>query len=115
MRLAVADDARVTMDDTRVVQLFENLARNAREHAGEDVTVRVGLLDEGFYVEDDGPGIDLDECSDVLESGFTTSEDGTGFGLAIVTQTAEAHGWTVSVCDGTDGGARFEFRDAEVV
>jgi len=115
MRLAVADDARVMMDDTRVVQLFENLARNAREHAGEDVTMRVGLLDEGFYVEDDGPGIDLDECSDVLESGFTTSEDGTGFGLAIVTQIAEAHGWTVSVCDGTDGGARFEFRDAEVV
>jgi signal transduction histidine kinase len=37
-------------------------------------------------------------------------EDGTGFGLAIVEQIAHAHGWSVSVTDGRDGGARFEFR-----
>lgn len=28
-------------------------------------------------------------------------------GLAIVGRIAEAHGWEVSVADGTDGGARF--------
>jgi signal transduction histidine kinase len=113
MQLSVADDAQLMMDDTRVVELFENLFRNAREHAGADATVRVGLLSDGFYVEDDGPGIPPDEQEDVLKSGFTTSKDGTGFGLAIVTQIADAHDWAVSVTDGSDGGARFEFRDVD--
>jgi len=39
----------------------------------------------------------------------TTSSDGTGFGLAIVAGIAEAHGWEITVTDGRQGGARFEF------
>ena len=115
MQLDVAADAQCMMDDTRVVELFENLFRNAREHAGEAATVRVGPLSDGFYVEDDGPGIPADERDKVLKSGFTTSKDGTGFGLAIVTQIADAHGWRVSIAEGSDGGARFEFSDVEQV
>ena len=82
------------------------------EHAGRDLTVRVTPLDfsAGFAVEDDGPGIPEDERADAFERGFTTAEEGTGFGLAIVEQIAHAHDWTVSVTEGRDGGARFEFR-----
>ena len=74
------------------------------------VTVTVGPLadDGGFYVEDDGPGIPEEIRDGIFESGYTTSERGTGFGLAIVEDIAEAHGWTVSVQDGRTGGARFE-------
>jgi signal transduction histidine kinase len=64
----------------------------------------------GFAVADDGPGIPEDERDDVFDHGFTTAEDGTGFGLAIVERIAQAHGWSVSVTEGRDGGARFEFR-----
>ncbi|MFP9193907.1 sensor histidine kinase [Natrialbaceae archaeon A-CW1-1] len=46
---------RINTDPFRLQQLLANLFRNAIEHAGSDVTVCVGLLDEGFYVEDDGP------------------------------------------------------------
>ncbi|MFD1586770.1 PAS domain S-box protein [Halorientalis brevis] len=113
MQLDVVDDDQLMMDDGRVVQLFENLFRNAREHGGADATVRVGTLPDGFYVEDTGPGIPPDKRDAVLKSGFTTSKDGTGFGLAIVTQIADAHDWTVSITDGSDGGARFEFRDVD--
>jgi signal transduction histidine kinase len=67
----------------------------------------------GFAVEDDGPGIPEAERDDVFERGFTTAEDGTGFGLAIVERIADAHGWSVSVTDGRDGGARFEFHTDE--
>ena len=73
------------------------------------VRVRVGRTDEGFYVADDGSGIDPEQRDAVFEPGHTTAPDGTGFGLAIVERIAEAHEWTVSVTEGREGGARFEF------
>ncbi|WP_336337959.1 PAS domain S-box protein [Haloarcula brevis] len=102
-------DRSIRADESRLRQLFENLVRNAVEHGGDDVTVTVGDLDGGFYVADDGPGIPGPDRGDVFEAGYTTAADGTGFGLSIVKQVADAHGWTVRVVDGPDGGARFEF------
>ncbi|MFB6120899.1 MAG: ATP-binding protein [Halobacteriaceae archaeon] len=108
--LEVAGDQTFEADPDRLQQLFENLFRNAVEHGGPDVTVRVGPLsgEPGFYVEDDGPGIPPEEREEVLESGFTTSEDGTGFGLAIVAEIARAHGWEIRVTESEWGGARFD-------
>jgi PAS domain S-box-containing protein len=103
------DLGRVRADPGRLTQLFENLCRNAVEHAGPDVTVRVGTTADGFFLEDDGPGIPPERRDDVLEYGVTDSDGGTGIGLAIVSEIAEAHGWTVTVADSDDGGARFEF------
>ena len=74
------------------------------------VHVRVTRTDDGFAVADDGPGIDPDQREAVFEPGHTTAPGGTGFGLAIVDRIAEAHGWTVSVTESREGGARFEFR-----
>ncbi|QCC51970.1 PAS domain-containing protein [Halapricum salinum] len=111
--LTVADGIpTVTGDAGRLTQLFENLFRNAIEHGGADVTVTVGGLDgdDGFYVEDTGSGIPQEKQDDVFKHGVTSSEGGTGFGLSIVADIAKAHGWTVSVTDGSNGGARFEFK-----
>ena len=113
------DGCAVAVDEARAMELFENLFINAIEHAGDDVTVRVGALPcaagdpPGFYVEDDGTGIPEEEREEVFESGYTTDEAGTGLGLAIVKRIAEAHGWTIEVTDGEDGGARFEFSFGE--
>ena len=99
-------------DPDRLATLFENLFRNAAEHATDDdapASVRVGRSERGFYVEDDGPGIPEGERESVFEWGVTSADDGTGFGLAIVGIIAEVHGWAVTVCEGADGGARFEF------
>ena len=38
-------------------RIFENVFANALAHGGTGVTVRVERLDDGFAVEDDGPGI----------------------------------------------------------
>jgi signal transduction histidine kinase len=112
--LVVDDDLTFAVDPDRLQQLFENLFRNAIEHGGDDVTIRVGAIENnGFYVEDDGPGIPEEKREDVFDSGFTTNRDGTGFGLAIVKEIVEAHGWTVSVADSDEGGARFEVTDIE--
>jgi PAS domain S-box-containing protein len=140
--LQVETDEHVHADEERLQALFENLVRNAVEHgstgsqnssssgdavehAGPDVTLRVGVLGEagetatdatettGFYVADDGPGIPPEDRQQVFEAGYSTSEDGTGFGLNIVREIAEAHGWTAAVTESDGGGAGFVFTGVE--
>ncbi|MCO8267678.1 PAS domain S-box protein [Haloferax sp. AB510] len=100
--------ATVIADRSRLQQLVENLIRNSIEHGGEGVAVTVGEFPGEFYVEDDGVGIPVERRDTIFEAGHTTSRTGTGFGLAIVKQVAEAHGWSVSVTESDTGGARFE-------
>ncbi len=106
--LKIDSSVQLKADRSRLIQVFENLYRNAIECAGENVTIRVGTFENGFYIEDSGPGIPEDRRSDIFEIGYTTCEDGTGFGLAIAKRIIEAHGWEIDVTTGTDGGARFE-------
>lgn len=113
--LRTPDDLTIRGDRSRLAQLLENLIRNAVEHGGDDVTVTVGELTDGFYFEDDGPGIPEDERDDVVDAGYSTAEDGTGFGLSIVNQIVEAHGWEIRVTEGIDGGARFEITGVKFI
>ncbi len=129
----------VSADPDRLQRILENLFRNSFDHAGGDsqpsledpveaeaqlpdgsgqttenvdVNVSVGPLsgeETGFYVEDDGPGIPPEDRDEVFEAGVSGAEMGSGLGLAIVRRVAEAHGWSVSVTEGSEGGARFEF------
>ena len=128
-RLEKHGTATVEANAERLRAVFENLFRNSVEHgptssrpgadsAGEDdrhagdaasITISIGTTENGFYVADNGVGIPPEERDDVFERGYTTSDTGTGFGLAIVTEVAQAHGWSVSVTESEDGGARFEF------
>jgi signal transduction histidine kinase len=102
----------VPADSERLEALLSNLFRNAIEHGGREVTVEVGGLEDtsGFYVADDGSGFDDADPEQLFDYGYTTNESGTGFGLSIVAEIAEAHGWKVQVADSADCGARFEFR-----
>jgi PAS domain S-box-containing protein len=113
--IVVEEDCAFRADPDRLPQLFANLFGNAVDHAEPAVTIRVGALPDGdgFYVADDGPGIPRDDRDDVFRSGFSTDPDGTGYGLAIVDEIADAHGWNVGVIDAQSGGARFEVTGVE--
>ncbi|TKX62235.1 PAS domain S-box protein [Halorubrum sp. ASP1] len=111
--LSVETEREVLADPDRLRNLFENLIRNAVDHVGGDVSIRVGDLSDGFYVEDDGPGIDSAVADSLFEPGESDSGGNTGFGLAIVQEIATAHGWTVDATTGADGGARFEVRGVD--
>jgi PAS domain S-box-containing protein len=109
--IEIVDEVTFQGDPERLRHVFENLFRNAVEHGGSDVTVRVGSHDEqGIFVEDDGPGIPVEKREDVFKPGHSSARGGTGFGLTIVKRIVEAHGWEFTVTDGTAGGARFEFQ-----
>ncbi|GGN87525.1 MULTISPECIES: PAS domain S-box protein [Haloarcula] len=128
--LTVTTAQAVEADRDRLRRVFENLLGNAVEHGatssqtqsddaashgGDGPTIRVGDLDDGagVFVEDDGPGIPEDEREAVFTSGYTHSDDGNGFGLAIVDQIVEAHGWEIRVTESELGGARFEMTGFE--
>lgn len=112
--LEIETDHTIRADAGQLQQLAENLLRNAVEHGGTGVTVTVGGLDDGFYIEDDGQGIPAGDRADVFDHGYSTTTDGTGFGLSIVKQVADAHGWDVRVTEGANDGARFEFSGVEI-
>jgi signal transduction histidine kinase len=85
------------------------------EHGGDDVTVTVGELKDGFYIEDDGTGIPEEERPDIFDSSYSTSKDGTGLGMSIVQQAVDAHDWDITVTESDSGGARFEITGVTVV
>ncbi|MFC7237196.1 histidine kinase dimerization/phospho-acceptor domain-containing protein [Saliphagus sp. GCM10025317] len=96
-------------------ELFENVFGNAVTHGGEGVTVRLGSLPGGgFYVEDDGIGVDVgeDDLEVLFEYGHSGTQNGTGLGLSIVRRIADAHGWTVEAgtSQHAESGFRLEFR-----
>jgi signal transduction histidine kinase/CheY-like chemotaxis protein len=112
--VVIETDRTIRADQSRFKQLLENLIRNAVEHGGDDVVVTVGELDEGFYIEDDGPGIPTDERDRIFDSGYSTDTEGAGLGLVIVQKIAAAHGWEIAVTESDSGGARFEITGVEV-
>jgi len=109
LELVVVDEGRLRADEDRFRRLLENCYLNAATHADGATTVRVGLEEGTLFVEDDGPGFPDEDPGQMFESGYTTAETGTGFGLAIVKDIAEAHGWTARATRGDEGGARLEF------
>jgi signal transduction histidine kinase len=118
--LVVETDQSIWAAHSRLVQLFENLIRNAVEHGPETTgdtggpqgnveTITVGTFENGFYLSDDGQGIPEELQSEVVEPGYTSATDGTGLGLSIVSEIAAAHEWDFTVTNGKAGGARIEF------
>jgi signal transduction histidine kinase len=90
---------------------FSNLLRNASEAMGGrgevDVTLTRDTNAVRVTVADHGPGIPADVRRRVFEPYFTTKTDGTGLGLALVRQTVDAHGGTITVDETAGGGATF--------
>jgi len=114
LRMATLPEVRA--DPTALKRALENLLSNALEHGGADVTVRVGAIEDGLFVADDGPGIPEDRREEVFSPGVSTAEGGTGMGLTSVQQVVHAHGWTIRAVESEDlGGARFEITGVDVV
>ncbi len=98
-------------DLTRVVS---NLVTNATRHAANRVLVR--LMPGKLVVEDDGPGVSIDDRTRIFEPFHTGDPSrngqlgGVGLGLTLVRRSVERWGGTVEVDSAETGGARFVVR-----
>ncbi len=106
--LETPSSTTVNADRNCLRQILENLFRNAVDHAEGHVTVSVGSIETGFYVEDDGPGVAGDRRTEVFETGVSTAADHSGLGLSIVKRLVEAHDWAIEIMAAETGGTRVE-------
>ncbi len=107
-------------DPDRLAQALRNLLSNAIAHtAPEHGLVRLDVERQAagcirFVVQDDGPGIPVEQRERVFDRFHRTdaardrASGGTGLGLAIVRAIAEAHGGWVAASESFAGGARVE-------
>jgi len=106
------DDLALDADPDLLAQVVINLLRNARQAMdGHTDTPRITLRMQPYgravllEVEDRGPGIPPGLRHDIFLPFFTTRANGTGVGLNLARQIAIAHGGTIEVRDGAEGGA----------
>jgi signal transduction histidine kinase len=94
---------------------FSNILRNAVEACGEEGVLDISAAaDDGggvrVEISDRGPGIPPETAGRIFDPYFTGKAGGTGLGLALVKQTIEMHGGTISVQETPGGGATFVVR-----
>lgn len=111
-------DQPVIADPVQVQQLVFNLIANAMEamtgseSPGGIVRLSSNTLQDGVQVsvEDDGPGIPVEDRERIFEAFHTTKESGLGMGLTICRSVVEAHKGSV-YAEGSDlGGAMIRFQ-----
>jgi signal transduction histidine kinase len=96
---------------------FGNILRNAAEACEEQGELEITAAPDnggGIRIEirDHGPGVPPDMAERIFDPYCTGKAGGTGLGLALVKQTIEMHGGTISLAETPGGGATFLVRMA---
>lgn len=96
---------------------FSNLLRNATEACEERGEVDIiSAPDNGggvrIEIRDHGPGVSPEMADRIFDPYCTGKEGGTGLGLALVKQTIEMHGGSITLSETPGGGATFVVRMA---
>lgn len=107
----------VAIDPTAFREAIRNLIDNARRHA-PGAAIRIHARVEGndtvIRVEDDGPGLDAEDCALIFERYYRGAQaaatPGTGLGLAIVRATAERFGGGADAESGAGRGLAITIR-----
>jgi signal transduction histidine kinase len=116
--------ARVNLDPATPVLLghydplrraFSNILRNAAEACEDRGELEITAAPDdggGVRIEicDHGPGVPTDMAERIFDPYYTGKAGGTGLGLALVKQTIEMHGGTISLSHTPGGGATFRVR-----
>jgi signal transduction histidine kinase len=108
-------DAELEVDVGRLLRLFGNLVKNARQAmpTGGTVTLAAECAPNEivFRVSDTGVGIPAELLPQILEPFVTHGKsNGTGLGMAIARSVVEAHGGKINVRSKIAHGTTIEIR-----
>ncbi len=105
--LESSDAAMVSGDPALLASVIRNLVENAVLHGrrGVQITVSVVALDDAceLIVEDDGPGVTVEQRASLGRRFFrdTNQVEGSGLGLSLVERIVELHGATLTYGEGS--------------
>jgi PAS domain S-box-containing protein len=112
LKLDVPPELRsARMDSQRLLQVFENLLKNAVQHSprGGEVEMRAWNDDAQrsvvIVVEDRGQGFAEEDLPRIFEPFFTRRRGGTGLGLSLVQRIVEDHNGRIVPSNREGGGA----------
>jgi len=112
------EHAQVEGDELFLRQALVNILHNAVKYSavGETISVRVQNAASGqitVEIEDKGPGIPLEDQPKVFDRFYRVDKarwresGGAGLGLSIAKWAVEAHGGTITLNSGSNGGCTF--------
>ena len=113
---AEAETINLKIDRNHLVQLVNNLVKNALEaiEGVENAAVEVRLFQDKkavvLEVEDNGKGMSEEVLSRMFEPRFTTKNSGMGLGLAVVKTLVEENGGTIECHSTLNEGSLFKLR-----
>jgi len=108
---------KVTGDDVQVQQVLVNLLTNACHALSEiddrERVIKIGIEVRGEFletaIEDNGPGLSLEEVETCFDAFHTTKPEGMGIGLPICRTIIHRHGGQIWACSVPQQGATFFF------
>jgi two-component system, CitB family, sensor kinase len=119
-RLVDAHDA-VTVIGNLIDNAFDAVLIGGRDESWVEIDLRADGTTLIVSVRDSGPGVAAEDAAHIFEYGYSTktsAEDGVrwqGIGLALVAETAERHGGTVSLVPEDRRGASFVVTLGEMI
>jgi signal transduction histidine kinase len=106
----------VSIDVHQILRVFSNLVGNAIKFTPEGGEILVGASARGsevlFTVQDNGIGIEEKQIAHVFDRYWQAADGdrrGAGLGLAIARGIVEAHGGSIRIERGENGGATVRF------
>jgi len=113
-QLRLEDSALCKMDESDLMELLGNILDNAFKYCRNAVHIRVSISSERctVFVEDDGPGIPVQQREDIFARGqrLDTKKPGQGIGLAVVNDIVRSYDADISLGDSELGGACFQIQ-----
>lgn len=101
MNAVPAGLSRIDIDPDKMKQVLLNLVLNAMQASEGPVRIEIGAEISNtntlhVWIEDNGPGIEVDETNSVFDPFYSRREQGTGLGLSIVQKIVENHDGQIS-------------------
>ncbi len=94
----------VNCDKTKLIQVFENLFRNAVIHGEpkeitlkDDISIEAETRGRVISIINDGNVITQENREKLFDRGFSSKRGRKGLGMYIVKRIIEAHGWTIKL------------------